>query len=605
MSTNSMTSVNANGCISCTVTTPIRPRPILASASYSFDSGFEVSPLHLRSFQYEDSINIQSTESSASMNKNTMEDFDEELVSIEHHFQPISVPTNRSRSVFEPPSAFSFVNLADERQNNRMAMEESSQHMNENEINNNDVFFPNNYGTQMQANTNDNESILDMFPFDDDDNEEEDGDDDVFFNEDDEANQVMDKQSLESRAWHIARPSCIVSQSESISSGSSRRSSTPIPIPGSDSENVYEITPPPSVPQPQTHMPYYHRMAPSLNLVNAIDDDIGQQRPTTTRRTNTTFGSRFETSCDMITRYVMPSRFSPVPFLSQWQPSNRSGPTWLRIGNLANSIRSIPNDLRSLSPHYEVDETNVELSDAASFSYGLMFNFSQLSVNEISGQEMDIETTDTDDSSFKSDSDGEQVVNGDNQAIGSIDQFDLVQQVQVQSRNHLRQELPDIVGCHRSASFAASGKPRNNHHHRNTLNSFNQIPESGQNGLQERRTMSVSLPIDDQIISHLARQLRLISNDFSNRQMQQSNPLRQLNPVLDLLASTWFGGANRRNGVSRRQTFTNGSNGNSTTSSSSTRVVNNSRFYEASSSPPTTTGNSTFYVSTKSSHKPK
>ena len=99
-------------------------------------------------------------------------------------------------------------------------------------------------------------------------------------------------------------------------------------------------------------------------------------------------------------------------------------------------------------------------------------------------------------------------------------------------------QLPDIVSSHRSASFrersavAAASK----HLHRNTLPSFNaehissaSVSGSGGSHLhhhyhhhhhhqaaEPRRTMSVSLPIEEHVISSVASQLRQISSDFSS-----------------------------------------------------------------------------------------
>ena len=88
---------------------------------------------------------------------------------------------------------------------------------------------------------------------------------------------------------------------------------------------------------------------------------------------------------------------------------------------------------------------------------------------------------------------------------------------------------------------------------------------------------------------------------LSRTQLQRFNPLSSLSPVLDLLASTLYGGPQRARQITRRQTFNGGS---------TSRVVDNSRFYteppvRAARPPPTptTTGNSTFYVGTTTTAK--
>lgn len=386
--TSQDSTMTGHGSYTSTVT-PIRPRPVLPS-SYSFDSGFEVSPLLSRSFRFGDSVPypvdhvvLPQTANDFNVNDNddNIEGFDEELISIEQRFAPISIPNCTNNQ----PTAFPFTsaNLASQRRNNRMSQQISD------DINNNDVSFPN----QNQTQAPDEDMDLDMMFYDDE-------DDDVFYNEEDEL--------VEPRSWHIPRPTCTLSESgpdfyppESTSFSrvilpsegsisSSRRSSTPIPIPGStsgsenDSDSIdgFDLA---SVPQPQTRMPYFHRMAPPLNATNPLNELDEQQQPSGQFRASnprrTTFGTHFETSCSIITRNLVPSRFSPVPYLNRWHPHNNHGllqsgsSVWLRFGQLSSSptypIRAIPNDFRSLTPHYELDENELlSPSSAASSSYG-------------------------------------------------------------------------------------------------------------------------------------------------------------------------------------------------------------------------------------------
>ena len=158
------------------------------------------------------------------------------------------------------------------------------------------------------------------------------------------------------------------------------------------------------------------------------------------------------------------------------------------------------------------------------FLTGLVFNFSQLSVNEISGEQMDLEV----DSSLLN-AEPDILQQQQEQPVQEIFEHRHQQQTQLDDRclsksrtlsldivpqsepdkDHVHdqctcQPLPDIVvGCNRSASFTTpTTKYQNNN--KNNYNNF-----------QERRTMSVSLPIDDLVISHVASQLRQMSQDFS------------------------------------------------------------------------------------------
>ncbi len=247
----------------------------------------------------------------------------------------------------------------------------------------------------------------------------------------------------ESRSWHIARPSCIIggdavdgfscdndeeegahaagSRSAQLfsCSSSSRRSSSPIPIPSSRTnstssncnfDSFFEtsaaagqqpmsstfMSPPSpspsllgSVPQPITRMPYYHQMAPPLLLPIAArkeEGEVAEVGGDSSRafhqhhRRTAPFGTHFETSCSIITRSLVPSRFSPVPFHGRWYPNPQAvqrghllrqavnnglgqpPPTsyHLRFGRLPASptypLRAIPTDFRALTPTWEMDE---------------------------------------------------------------------------------------------------------------------------------------------------------------------------------------------------------------------------------------------------------
>lgn len=216
-------------------TTPIRPRPILASQSYSFDSGYEVSPICLGTFRYEDSVteqmNTMSIEEQLSDHYDSIEGFDEELISIGHHFTPISSPTGATDLI---------INLAELRRQNQL----DRQH----EINNNDVNFPDLSLVDRTHNSG-------VFLMDDDVDED---DDDVFFDSDDE--DLKD---------YTPDQTCVGSRSESCTSV---RSSTPIPIPKatprfSEGNSLEQF----SVPN-GCRMPFYHRFAARMALPNILAD---------------------------------------------------------------------------------------------------------------------------------------------------------------------------------------------------------------------------------------------------------------------------------------------------------------------------------------------
>lgn len=458
--------------------TPIRPRPMLPS-SVSFDSGVEVSPFQLRQFRYGDSMvtngELNNSGSSVPMTADnrdndvsanmddSMEGEDEELISIDHHFTPISVPAHSSSSYVgqtafssssQAPCVFQFPtgnNLASERRANQINSNRLQQsysmadyHEVVDELNNNDPNFANMYGPAAPAapsafafhSTPAPAAQEMMFDFD------EFGDDDVFYNgnDGDQAKQTEVSPMRESRSWHITRPSCIIGEPAAgqenssrdvlFSEGSSsRRSSTPIPIPGSTSgssssycefaggfDSFFDSSLPrnePSVPQPLTRMPYYHQMAPPL-LMNArrpqanSEDvtDSGTVSTTSARNGNgtsgtfqrrTAFGTHFETSCSIITRNLMPSRFSPVPFHGRWYPNPQAVerghlqqqqnplvaglPAYLRFGRLPSSptypLRAIHTDFRALTTHFEVDEPEEQFvsSPASTSNYGKLTFF--------------------------------------------------------------------------------------------------------------------------------------------------------------------------------------------------------------------------------------
>lgn len=168
----------------------------------------------------------------------------------------------------------------------------------------------------------------------------------------------------------------------------------------------------------------------------------------------------------------------------------------------------------------------------------LVFNFSQLSVNEISGEVMDIEVLEEDMD------DGQQTdflsistlgTNDEQQLTPAVIQSAVVDHgtanVGQQSTSSTSSStststssppLPDIVSSHRSASFRlrAATAAASKHVHRNTMPSFSEVSASMLNGhhhqTEPRRTMSVSLPIEEQVILDVASQLRQISNDFSS-----------------------------------------------------------------------------------------
>lgn len=185
----------------------------------------------------------------------------------------------------------------------------------------------------------------------------------------------------------------------------------------------------------------------------------------------------------------------------------------------------------------------------------LIFNFSQLSVNEISGEVMDIEVANGsgDDLHRHEDSEGGGGDGGDGGPPPLLQQSTLsgastssstsssssCSSLSSSPSSPSAPQLPDIVSSHRSASFrersavAAASK----HLHRNTLPSFNaehissaSVSGSGGSHLhhhyhhhhhhhqaaEPRRTMSVSLPIEEHVISSVASQLRQISSDFSS-----------------------------------------------------------------------------------------
>lgn len=238
--------------------TPIRPRPILASLSYSLDSGYEVSPICLASFRYGDSVPSQLDQSATSdsiaanntvdegLDVDDMEGFDEELISIDHHFTPI----NSSSSITN-------LNLAELRRQNQIGRQM--------EINNNDIFFP-----DLNSSNATDAASYSVFELDDEDEE----DDDVFI--DSYAESDQDEMDFEQHY-------------KSSGSSASIRSSSPIPIPGAEErlkkpENFFSF----SVPN-GCRMPYYHKMAPPLvrpevgrRAFRSLDFQSGMEITTTT-----------------------------------------------------------------------------------------------------------------------------------------------------------------------------------------------------------------------------------------------------------------------------------------------------------------------------------
>ena len=428
----------------------------------------------------------------------SIEGEDEELISIGHHFTPISAPSaaaasaaadlSQAAEVFRFPSVVPGAttaaagNLATERRANRMGYGRLQQqqsysadnyhyHRQAAEVNNNDPGFRNLNHNSAPAGGGPPAQDMMMFDFDEFGDED---DDDVFYNGGgDQAQEEEEDHSApmrESRSWHIARPSCIIGgdavdgfccgndEEESAPrsaqlfscSSSSRRSSSPIPIPSSRTNSTssncnfdsffetsaagqqpmsstFLSSPPPSpsllgsVPQPITRMPYYHQMAPPLLPIAARKDgevaEVGgdSSRAFHQHRRTAPFGTHFETSCSIITRSLVPSRFSPVPFHGRWYPNpqavqrghllrqtsaangglvGQQPPTsyHLRFGRLPASptypLRAIPTDFRALTPTWEMDEPveeeekeekeEKEAGTAAAASYGKWICFALL-----------------------------------------------------------------------------------------------------------------------------------------------------------------------------------------------------------------------------------
>lgn len=96
--------------------------------------------------------------------------------------------------------------------------------------------------------------------------------------------------------------------------------------------------------------------------------------------------------------------------------------------------------------------------------------------------------------------------------------------------------LPDVVLTPR----LAANRSNNEHHQRNTLLSFHEVPYHHENGgndsfshnhhhhSNERRTMSVSLPIDQETITEIGRELRQISYEFHMLQVSDDEKKTKL-----------------------------------------------------------------------------
>lgn len=173
----------------------------------------------------------------------------------------------------------------------------------------------------------------------------------------------------------------------------------------------------------------------------------------------------------------------------------------------------------------------------------MVFNFSQLAVNEISGQEMDLEVPEEDGDTEDESALASQPASDLNDAPAAAATGRQNQQAQQPQQATLgcglrRAPLPDIVSSHRSSFISGTRK----HVHRNTLPSFSELTENVSSmNLQERRTMSVSLPIEEQVISQVASQLRQISSDFSSsRQVGARDTVCLLAQLhIELTISTW------------------------------------------------------------------
>ncbi len=278
-----------------------RPRAMLASAmSFGSDSGLETSPLFQKRQQFPFGESVAASISATAMpppvlggnNENasllnnttgnssglnlsglddSIEGDDAELIAIDHHFTPISVPAaiaeedastlvsgdNQAAQIFRFPSVVPGSpiaitgNLATERRANRLYQQQSYSmadyyyHHRQVEVNNNDPGFRNLNGSAPAASARTSRSEAMMFSFDDYENEDEDDDDDVFYNGVQEAVVDSSPPMTESRSWHIARPSCIIGGDavdgkvaeededmfKAAAPARSRRSSTPIAIP--------------------------------------------------------------------------------------------------------------------------------------------------------------------------------------------------------------------------------------------------------------------------------------------------------------------------------------------------------------------------------------
>nr|XP_046910724.1 probable cyclin-dependent serine/threonine-protein kinase DDB_G0292550 isoform X2 [Dermatophagoides farinae] len=570
--------------------TPIRPRPILASA-FSFDSGYEISPFSNYSFQFgTESIpntiltnnnNNSIMATNRLLNPIVQEDYegiDDELISIDQHFTPIHSPaTVENMANGQIDSSSSLMNHFSQRQqafNLAIQRRENRLIQNEMEINNNDPNYPN--------------AENQYFSFDDF------GDDEVFL---DNENDDSQPERIMAREWHQPiRPSCsmgIMYDNNEIqdnnnvddenqvqidhsyrepnlsttSSSTSRCSSEPIPIPGARNryrssplldnnddlsdffdgtsashfmaeQNEQEFSLPDS-----RRMPYFHRMAPRL-----LNDNNDYQRHR--------FGSRFQLSLSMIQDYRDHSECHCSTPSTLRMPSGFS----FRFGHQS------PNQIlyesrRLLTPLPEMDEENDEnlifpmsldehhVDDHEEQTFRIMEPIMEQSMNTNEFNEQII----VNDSSSS--------LNNDDNCPSSMD-VDLVplmdrrtnscgQCLDYHHRQHNNNDndndvvvntkktitpLPDVVLTPR----LAANRSNNEHHQRNTLLSFHEVPYHHENGgndsfshnhhhhSNERRTMSVSLPIDQETITEIGRELRQISYEFHMLQIQRSINLAQM-----------------------------------------------------------------------------